>query len=188
MKLMKTLTVMVSALGLASCGVFGSGKYEIVRVTAENDAQVKGVRFFSPRPYLVVSEDELIINGVTKREPLMDGAGHPRVDADGKPMFSESSEAVIADGKKNRKFRIIWMPDPSNAFAIVGDIAGRSVKMASGWKLLEFDNKIFFAEDAATEALVAQINGAQLEPGLYELQYREGVLIGMKRVICISGG
>ena len=180
---MRKIGIMVSlmALGVSSCGVFHNRQYEIVRVTKENDMDVKGVRFYQPRPYLCVTDNKVIINGSTRREPILGPDGKPKMNADGTPLWSETTQAMEADGV-NRTFRIFWLPDPQSVFAVVGDIGGMQMKMASGWKLLEFDNKTFFAEEDATQALIQQINGSTVEPGIYELMYTDGMLKGMKRV------
>ena len=52
-KLIATATVCIASMFLQSC----SSSTEIVRVTPENDQELTGLRFYEPKPFLVISTD-----------------------------------------------------------------------------------------------------------------------------------
>lgn len=126
-------------------GLFlGCARLSVVRITDPENSRMEGVRFYRPYPYLMISE---VVVPESKPE---------KPEKPGKPML---------------QYKIIWLPDLSQEYAIqvrpgLGTIDFKPT-FEEGWRLVGIDAKVDSKAKEiieATSGLIAK--GATLIPGI----------------------
>ncbi|RYE89626.1 MAG: hypothetical protein EOO37_04675 [Cytophagaceae bacterium] len=175
------MTNLLRVLAAASvlCAASSCAGYKVVRVAGSDAQDTKGIRYWRPAPFLLVSE-----GGKT-------------------PEDAKAIASLKADGLLT--YQIIYLPDPTENYAIKyhGGLgtADLTFKLVNGWNLTEVntktDSKIpetitavsglltavagVIAKKAATERV--NDNGeAPLTPGLYRILL-EGDAITLRRSV-----
>lgn len=150
-----TVVCLVAILWMSGCASV------VIRKVPVGNAAIEGIRFYRPRPYLMVSES------TTESKP--------------------ASGAKVSDSIPALQFTIVWLPDLSQEYAIQGKPGLGSIEYAptleNGWNLTAMSAKA----DSKTAELLTAIAGfipqakaaasaagpPAIKPGMYPFVFEE---------------
>jgi len=203
----KTLVLFV----FVALSIVGCAQIKVIPVAADDKPNLRGVRFYEPRPYLLI----------TAAKQAAGGDASPNVTTPTKNRNTTTTVdkaagvpgTVTGDGEHTTEVRttpaastplyaldIIYLPDYSKGYRAeycpgLGSFEG-GIRLASGWQLTEYNLKADtqipqtlnavagLIKDVGTlGALSAQGGSGALQPGLYNMSFdKTGVLIRITRV------
>jgi hypothetical protein len=171
---MKALIVALIVGLCASCTT-------ITKVTEENCADLEGVRFFRPTPYLLVAHKDVIIDGIKQEKELSSGE-------------KETTTQKFAVARKELECSLVYLPNPQEEYVIDSAHMTRlGFILKDGWMLtgmygekasaLPQDLYVSQSREKNLKSTIGKLTGMMnLEPGLYQLVYENGKVSGLKQV------
>ena len=151
----KLILILLGSLSFFSCTSF-----KVTRITESNRDSISGLRFFLPRPYLLVAEKDLLVDGVkTVKECETE---------------TTTMTEKMAVARKELLCTVIYLPDPQKEYAI-STFSGKvpkSIKLEDGWRLSGINLP---GMNSARDNKAGLLSGTEgLSPGVYALDYQKG--------------
>ena len=163
---MTKISLLIFALIVTGC----TTKVEIVRITDENKDQINGIRFYMPKPYLLIAEKDVMVDGNKKVSK----------DKDGREVVETEKMALP---EKDLVASIIYLPNPQQEYAVKNVTNDQSINLVDGWRLEGVNNK---SDLKANKHVLEVLTGMKdINPGMYEIIYNEAGSIETLRKIQI---
>ena len=157
----------LTAVVLTGCSTFN-----VTKVTPENSADLEGIRFNLPTPYLLVAEKDVIL--------------------DGQVITSGETKTVnrMALPKKSLDCSLVYLPNPNEEYVInTRRAAGLEIEIVDGWRLVAAKGRHRLTQQlpstvkAPSEKTIGALTGMMdLTPGMYSFVYKNGGLKPQRKI------
>lgn len=163
------MKILLSALLLAAA--VSCSSYSVTEINDENRHTAEGLRFFQPKPFLLVAEKDILVDGLKTVK-----------ESDNSKTTTTEKMAVA---RKELYCSVIYLPDPLKEFAIeTSHKSSVQIQLEDGWRLTGLNTSQ--NNSSLTEAQAGILSGTEgLTPGVYAIEF-DGTLPFLKKVEIIK--
>ena len=146
------LYILLLSMTCSSCST-----YTVTKLDERNCHDVKGLRFFQPKPFLLVAEKDILVDGIKTVK-----------ESNGSKTTTMEKMAVA---RKELLCSVIYLPDPQKEYSIeTSHNSSVQVRLEDGWRLTGLN--LGQGSETMTTSQVSQLSGTQgLSPGVYAIEF-----------------